>query len=333
MSGPKRSQFTVSNSMRQIIAAERRRDYERRRNEFLERVAKREAIAREKVELRVKKEEDLRKEIKECRSRLKTLVKEYGAEVINSGRVEGWIASAEKKVKGDLRDAWRELNGARSFLDRKERGLKGGTLQRQHQETQMELSEAELLLIEVEELLSENPTISNPGIVQRLDLFRDALKVNRENPNTLEKVKSLLEKVNDLTEEYEIRKKEREFAIRAFAEIIEAQPQRPDAGQAAIRGGKLQDAGFEDVKGSVESGFTPTSFSGSIAGMPVTVIFEDGNNLLLNTPEHSDCKTPLKTLRKKLAEKGVELGNVRIMKTGENWNPVSTNNVQNRIRA
>lgn len=333
MSGPKRSQFTVSNSMRQRIQAERRRDYERRRNEYLERVARREAIAREKVQLRVKKEEELRKEIKECRSRLKTLVKEYGAEAMNSVRVEGWIASAEEKVKGDLRDAWREMNGARSFLDRKERGLKGSAPKQQHKEAQMDLSETELLLIEVEEILSANPTISNPGIVQRLDLFRDALKAKGKNPNTLEQVKTFLEKVNDLNEEYEIRKKEREFAIRAFAEIIGAQPPRPDAGQAATQRRKQQDANSGDKKGSVENGFTPTSFSGSIAGMPVTVTFEDGNNLLLNTPEHSDCKTPLKTLRNKLAEKGIELGNVRIMKTGENWNPVSTNNVQNRIRA
>ena len=335
MSGPKRSRFSISNSIRQTIAAERRRDYERRRNEYLERCAKREAIAREKAEQRVKKEEDLRKEIKECRSRLKILAKEHGAEVVNSGRVEGWIASAEKKVKGDLRDAWRELNGARSFLVRKEGELKGGTVQRQHQhqETQTELSEAELLLIEVEEVISENPAISSPGIAQRLELYRGSLKINRENSNILDQLKSFLAKVNDLAEENAILKKEREFAIRAFAEAIGAEPPGPEAGQAAMQVGKREGAGSEDVKGSAEGGFTPTSFSGSIAGMPITVVFEDENNLLLNTPEHGDCKTPLKALRDKLAEKGVELGSVRIVKTGENWNPVSTNNVQNRVRA
>lgn len=333
MSGPKRGRISIVESMRREIAAERRREAERRRNEYLERVARRKAIAREKAERRVQKEEDLRENIKECRSRLKALVQEYGAEAVDATRVEGWIASAEAKLKGDLREGWREVNGVESFLDRKESALRGRFLQRNQEEAYSGPSEAELFLSEVEDVLSDYPAVSSPGIAQRLDLLRGAVKVNRENPNTLEQVKSLLAKVNELVEAYEIRKKEREFAIKVFAEAIGAEPPGPDTGQTSMAEGKLQEIASRQGKGTAAGDFTPTSFSGSIAGMPITVTFENEETLLLNTPEHGDCKTPLKELRNKLAEKGIELGSVRITKTGENWNPVSTDHVRNRARA
>lgn len=353
MSGPKRSQYTINASIRREIAAERRREYERRqseyrhrvearrkeaerrRNEYLERVARREAAAKEKAEVRAGKEVDLRNAIKECRNQLHVLVKEYGSEPVDAQRVESWLVSAENHAKDDLRIGWQELNGAKSFLTRKEGFLKKRPVQLPQEEIDevAEPSEAELLLSELDDVLSDNPAVSNPGIIQRLDLMRGAVKVNRENPNTLEQVKTLLAKVNEMVEEYEIRKKEREFAIRAFAEVVGAEPPAPDAGQAALQGDKHLGEASQGEKRTAGGGFTPASFSGSISGMPITVVFEDGNNIRLNTPEGGDCKTPLKTLMNKLAEKGIELGSVRIDRTGENWNPVSTGNVQNRMRA
>ena len=336
MSGPKRSRYSINNSIRRQIAEERRREAEKRRNEYLERVARREAQAREKAALRAEKELDLQKAVIECRDHLHMLVKEYDARAVDAQRIEGWLDSAESCAKGDLRSGWRELNGARAFLKRKEDSLKKRPVQQNGAEIEeaLGLSEAELVLSEVEDVLSDNPDVSNTGITQRLDLIRAALKINRENPNTLEQVKSLLAKIYEIVEEYEIRKKEREYAIRAFAEVIGAELPGPGAAQGAMaRDGNHHENVSLDEKKNSGGGVPPASFSGSIGGMPITVVFEADNAIQLNTPENGNCKTPLKTLMNKLSEKGVDLGSVRIVRTGENWNPVSQDSVQKKTRA
>ena len=334
MSGPKRSQYAIDRRIQQEIAAELRRDAQRRRDEYL---ARRKAVAREKAEIRAGKEGELRTAIMECRQHLQTLVREFGTEVIDARRVENWLTSAEAHAKGDLRDSWKELNGAKSFLIKKENSLKRSIPPQRHQKEEPEElpepSEAELLLGELEDVLSNNSEISNVGITQRLDLLRGALKVNPNNPNTLEQVQALLTKVNEIADGLEIRKKEREYVIRAFAEVIGAEPPSPSTGQAAMSEGRTHQTSSSGEKGSPVGGFPPSSFSGSIGGMPITVTFEDEKNIRLNTPENGDCKTPLKSLMKKLESKGVSLANIRIDRTGENWNPVSTENVSNRIRA
>ena len=334
MSGPKRSQYTIDRRIRQEIAAERRRDAQRRRDEYL---ARRKAMAREKADIRAGKEGELRTAIMECRKHLQTLVREFGTEATDAQRVETWLTSAEAHAKGDLRDSWKELNGAKSFLIKKEDSLKRIAPPQRHQKEEPEElpepSEAELLLSELEDVLSNNSEISNVGITQRLDLLRGALAVNPNNPNTLEQVQTLLKKVNEIADELEIRKKEREYVIRAFTEVIGAEPPPPSTGQAAMPEGRTHQTSSTGEKGSPGGGFPPSSFSGSIGGMPITVTFEDEKNIRLNTPENGDCKTPLKSLMKKLESKGVSLANIRIDRTGENWNPVSTENVSNRIRA
>nr|WP_321500849.1 hypothetical protein [uncultured Dethiosulfovibrio sp.] len=346
MSGPKRTSWSIAAEQRRRIEERNRETARKRKQEYEDRVARRErerqkqiakrheeylereARRQERAQIREGKETDLATAIKECRITLRSITKEFGEKAFDISRVEEWLSSAEMNIKGDIREGWREVNGARNFLQKREEMLR-------KRPAPPEPSQAELVLKDLEELLSETPEITNPGITQRVNLIKGSLKVNKENPATLGEVQKLFSKINEMVEEYEIKKQEQRFVIETFAEIIGGVPPTPKSGQSsAIVTGREQNA-QSSSKGASGTGGpqAPESFSGTIGGMPVTVTLSpNSNEIQLHTPEKGDCKTPLKLLKEKLAEKGVNLGAIRIAKTGENWNPVSTsaNNVQSK---
>jgi hypothetical protein len=289
MSGPKKSSWQIERETQRRLAAERR----------------------------MEKEAELLQAIEDCELDADSLRSEFG-HIAESAcdNVNEWMEQARAAIDGDIRQGWRQVNGAQKYLARtrasfEERAERARTREAERSaaaaeqaarvEHQMRsLRKLDPFLGRMESLLATCPALDNEGARQRFEIIATAVKRNPENPNTAKQAMDLCDRLEKIAEEYEQRQQERRYVSNAFSGILGCAP-------------------------SPAGGACPESVTGSIAGMPLTVHFDKRSGAIrIDTPEKGDCKNALKTLAGQLGKRKIALGPVSILRTGEIWNPAKS---------
>ena len=278
MSGPKDSPFRIRSSINEMLREERLRER-----------------SRQVIELRSR--------IQISRELMQRVCEEYHelAEHLNS-LVNTWISQAEMDINGDLRIAFRGVNGIESYIrkqvpilaEQKARKEQLQEKERLEQEKRRE-EERKKLLIEqrmkyFDDMKELYPQLINPGIEQRVALFKNALMVNPENEDTLEKMNSFKIQFGKLVEEYELELSKDKYLRKTLSDII----------------------------GNDEAGEGGASMSGRFEGVPLTVELDSKDSTLrFEFPDDGSCKPNVSRLVQSFQDAGIGLGPIRIIKTGE----------------
>lgn len=300
MSGPKKSSYEIRQEIREERARERQR--------------KRESQIR-----------DIEDQIRQYQRELDKLEKKYGTIALNVvNNVQKWLDDVHRATNNDLRDCWRGLKGVENYLSKQEKKLskikkrydiqaqkeKEAEEQRQLKEERKALQEAKIdtILASLNSVIQEYAEILNDGIKQRVELFSNSIKTNPDNQNTLKQIEQFKSQLSKQYEEYMNKKDETLYVAETLSQAL---------------GGDMQ----EGSDGSM-------SISGMIEGVDISVrLHLNSNDMDIDTPLDGSCKRGLDALIHKLGEANIDLGAVKVVKSGQIWNSTTNQNRQQRIKS
>jgi len=306
MSGPKKSSYEIREERKRELAQERRR----------------------KRALQIKK---MHHELDKCQNEVNALVSKYGNRahfVLKS--VTQWRYEVEFSLDGDLREAWRGLKGIQNFLDKHKKLLKNQFEQEQKelhaqktrqkviadlqqeqeakkiQEEKLKKEKVASVVENLEQIGVEYQEILNDGIKQRVELFKNAIATNPDNPNTLQQIETFKKNLYKQYALYQEKKEQRKYVEDVFAKALGATPD-------------------EDGEKS--------HISGTIDGVAISVSFNSNNNVIdLDTPTDGSCRRGLDALMQKLDNANINLGPIKVLKTGQTIN-ASQKNKKAKVKA
>lgn len=292
MSGPKKSHWEI----RQEIIAKRR----------AEKIAKRQRQIKE-----------IKDELKNCQNILNDLEKEFGAlPQYLKNNINKWTREVELNLNGDLRDSFRALRGIKKYLNNQKSILSKRAKERLEEELKEQklqeekrLKEAKInsIIESLEEIKSDYSEIMNEGIEQRVELFKNSIKLNPDNPNTIKQIEQFKNRLYKLYEEHLEQKENVQYVADTFANILN---------------GDLK----EDKEG--------LSISGSIDGVPISVkLHQNSNSIDFDTPLDGSCKRAMEEIQKELNRANINLGEIKVLKTGQILNKKTAAKTQNRIKS
>lgn len=279
MSGPKKSYYEI-----------REEEYQRR---------KAEQRAKRKAQIN-----DIHIQLNDIENRVAKLLNNG----VNIDIIDSWINQA-KDTNGDLRDCFRQIRGINNYLSNKENLLKQKQKKLAKEEEQKKLYQEKIntIISSLDEVKSDYSEILNDGIKQRVELFKNSIKSNPDNPNTLKQIENFKQTLFKQYEEYETQKEDTKYVANIFSNAL---------------GGNID----ESENGSL-------SISGSIDGVPISVKLNKNNkNIDFDTPIDGSCKGGLDALQKKLNSANINLGAIKVLKTGQTIN-VTNQNKNSRIKA
>lgn len=302
MSGPKRSNYSIGPSIADRLTIQRQQEQKRQQDE-------------------------IRARIRDINKRVDVLSKSsnyiYTVHVLSM--VGLWMPTHTTIEYDDPRIVSRSLTEIENFLSLQEDNLKQAKqreaerqrlaaqrraemeeqkrLQKEQKRLQEEKlrQEAELKAAFVQQKLkyfddmrSEYPQLINAGIEQRMELYRNALSSNPENSDTLEKLAEMRKVCNKIIEDHLAEQDKKNYLVKTLKKIVGADEDQ-DGGDGGI--------------------------SGTLNGAPISVSFvPNSNEIIFNTPEDGSCKPQIGTLTKQLASAGIDLGPIRVVRTGEMLN-------------
>ncbi|MEA3315157.1 MAG: hypothetical protein U9Q30_04820 [Campylobacterota bacterium] len=279
MSGPKKSYYEI-----------RQEEYQRRK---AEQRAKREAQIN-----------DINMQIGSIENRLSNLLNNG----INTNMINNWISQA-RDTNGDLRDCFRQIRGINNYLSNKENLLKQKQkkLAKEEEEKKVYQEKINTIIDGLDEVKSDYKDVLNDGIKQRVELFKNSIKSNPDNLNTLKQIENLKQTLFKQYEEYQTQKEDTKYVANIFSDALNTNIN-------------------EDGDGSL-------SISGSIDGVPISVKLNKNNkNIDFDTPTDGSCKQGLDALQKKLNSANINLGAIKVLKTGQTINATQQNK-NSRIKA
>ncbi len=322
MSGPKKSSWEI----RQEIKEERRREREHKRNLQLD---------------------DIYEQLRTCQQQAQKLHSEYGQYAdFTLQRINEWSSDVEINAGYDLRDAWRGLKGIQNFIFNQSNRLsqnaqnalqrqterENRALQRQEQkdakakaeqQRQDAIAEKQRLKEEAKRLKEEKiartiasltsirdsyPSIINPGIEQRIELFSNSLKVNPDNQQTKNQIKAFRKQLKKEINKYEEQQDNIQHIKEAFSSALGSEPSDGEGGTSII--------------------------NGEIEGVPISVqINKSGNDIKFDTPTDGSCKKGMNALINKLDDANIKLGTIQIINSGQTINNKTSTYRSNRTNA
>ena len=251
---------------------------------------------RRKARDRARQASEISNELTAIDQRLQQMSNHHGKEVFHVvRRVEEWSRQVQKHLDSDLREAWRGLRGIRRYLDVQEARLRDSTARKKLEEKRERehRERVQFRLADLEALEDDARPVENAGIRQRIELFTRAVQTNPDNPRTLEQIDVFRRQVNELLEKHEQSQEELQWAGRVLSEALGGTPEGSSEGAAVV------------VRGSIE-------------GMPVTARLEPGcNQIDLDTPRDGGCRKAMVALMSRLEERGMGLGSLRVLDSGE----------------
>ncbi|MDY0151676.1 MAG: hypothetical protein RBS43_05335, partial [Candidatus Cloacimonas sp.] len=262
---------------------------------------------------------DIRAELALIRKRVDKITQKDRTQAIYlENRIRSWIEDVEIYSHDDLRLAWRSLKGIKTYLqqqeDRIEESLRNkqranelARLEEERQEEHKRARDAALAkhLEFFTAIQEEYPELISEGVRQRLDVFREALSVNLVNQDTLKRIEDFKADFRLLVEKHQDELAQHEYLKKVLQEAVEGTAEDGPDGESSITG---------IIKGS------PIKF----------VIKPKSNEIRLDTPDDGSCKTNIQTLITSLGNKGIQLGPIQIIKTGE---MIHSQSLENDIRS
>lgn len=278
MSGPKRSSYTYRDRIYEELREKRRQERQRQLSE-------------------------IQSNIKHVNDLLKQCLRTYGDQtnqlvLIVKSRIE----QVEHDCRGDLRLAWSGVRGVEDYLQTQMSILKKRKMEHdlelekkrieeeKQREEERKRTLANMHIKYFDELKEIYPQLVNPGIVQRIELFREALSINPENLETLERMNEFKTQFAKIVDDYEFEQDKLRYLKKTLEDIIETD-------------------GSDGNNGSI---------TGSYEGVPVTIDLDSqSNSIVFDFPDDGSCKPNIKRLIKSLEDVGISLGPIEIIKTGE----------------
>jgi DNA repair exonuclease SbcCD ATPase subunit len=267
MSGPKKSKWEI----RQEIIEQRRR---------------------EKARKRAKQVNEIKERIKLAQNKLNSFSKIYpdiSQNIINL--VNEWIRDIN--LNGDLRDAFKKIRGIENYLNKQEKILKSKQekIDAKKEMERIKQEKIKNIVKSLETLKEDYKEILNDGILQRIELFKNAIKANPDNKKTLSQIEQFKQQLFKLQEEYEEKKYKTEYVADKFSKIL---------------------------NGDIKKNGDNLEISGNINGVPISVKLNYKNsNIDLDTPLDGSCKRGLEALQKSLNKENIFLGEIKVLRTGE----------------
>jgi acetolactate synthase small subunit len=264
--------------------------------------------------MRQERERKRKEQIKEINERLNDInrvldkyVKTYGA-IANSvvKRVKKEINIIKSSLSGDLRVAFRNLRKLESFIKDEEKYLiEEKNYQDQLKQEQKRKERIIDKVISELEGLKEYKEILNDSILQRVESFKKAIKLNPDNENLLNQIDSFKAQVSKMYSEYLEKIENTRYVAKSFEEILGANANEGDDG---------------------------FSISGAIDGVPIKVkLNTKDNQIYFDTPDDSSCIGVMDKIKQELQKRDINLGHIRVLKTGKVLNS-NTNINKKRIK-
>ena len=263
--------------------------------------------ARKKAEQREVEKQKFANEVSEKLESVKidieSLQNEFGErvnEVLKQPNV--WISEAEREIDNNPKMVVNTIKGVENYLKDKKKEINN---------IRQKLIKEEKVNRIVESLKSieENyPEIINPGIQQRIDLFTQSIGANPENQTTLKQIDDFKQNIIEKVETAELEKENKKYVADTFAEILDTTVEKDEKGGDVI--------------------------NGNIEGVPITVRLNDKDNQInMDTPTDGSCRKGLEALQKKLALASIDLGEIKILNTGQTLNQKQRTTMKRRLDA
>lgn len=269
---------------------------------------KQEIIAQRRAEKKAKREmqiNNIREELDNCHRSLKILEQQYGNSVNHiKNSVNDWIKDIRSNINGDLRECFRGIKGIKNYLEKQKPIL--AQKEKKRQENEQKEVKINAIIDGLEEIKNDYAEIMNEGIVQRVELFKNSIKVNPDNQNTIEQIKQFKEKLFKLYEANTEIKENSKYVAESFANIL---------------------------KGNVKEENGNILISGAIDGVPISVkVNQVDNQIDFDTPLDGSCKTAMDSIQKELKNANIHLGEIKVVKTGQILNKYTKNSTGQKIK-
>jgi len=277
MSGPKRSSYSFGQAVYNALKAQRQHERQRQINDIRDRIRRSEEL------------------LDRCHH-------EFGVDADQLIKLtKTWIAQAEQDCNGDLRLAWRGVNGIEKYIQsqiqvlEKLKAASDRVTEQERIKADIKRQEerkkflADQILTYFDDLGELYPWLLNPGVTQRIEMFRNALTVNPENEETLNKINDFKAQFGKLVEKYESEQDQKRYLKKTLSEIIEA-----------------------------DEGGEGGSIVGSFEGVPIKIYLDTNDQkLTFDLPDNGTCKPNITRLVHRFEDAGINLGPVQIIQTGE----------------
>jgi len=281
MSGPKKTAYQI-----------RQEEYQRRKE-----------LQADKRDMQI---DEIESQISLCQKMTNTLLKEYGSMATTTkNRVDEWIDEIDKT--GDLRYCFKALRGIESFIEKqkpllksrkKKQDIKREALEKEAEKKREHEAKIARVVSYLTSIEKEYKDILNDGIKQRVTLFKNAMRTNPDNQNTLKQIKSFKTNLHNTYEEHLEKVENTHYIADVLSEAL---------------GAKIQKSA------------TGLLIDGSIDSVPISVKLNHNNNSLdLDTPMDGSCRRGLDALIKKLDRANIDLGAIKVVKTGQTINHAQT---------
>ena len=202
---------------------------------------------------------------------------------------KSWIKDAETKLQADPGSVINTVKGIDNFLEQKKNELDSIRRETIHEE------KIQRIIDSLDSIKTDCSEIMNPGIEQRIELFSQSVKTNPDNSDTLNKIDDFKQQINKMMDDHEEKKEDREYVGQVFSDALGGDVKSDDGGNSIIEG--------------------------EIDGVPITVRLNDKDNEInMETPTDGSCRKGLEALQKKLIDKNIRLGEIKVLDTGETLN-------------
>ena len=271
MSGPKKSSYEIR---MERIRAQRAAKREKQKNEILNRLNEVRKIANE----------------------------------IGDNKIYNWIKDIENSLNFDLRDSFRSLKRLENYAKNQQiiyQDLQAYEKAKQKQDDSIKEEKTKYLLETLENIKNDYKEIVNDAILQRVEIFQQAIKANPDTQNTLKQIEQFKTQVAQMYENYLDKKESTEYVANAFQNILD---------------------GNVDKKGD------NYTIEGQINGVNIKVkLNTKTNDINFDTPHTSKCSLAMQEIVNKLESQDVKLGAIKVLQTGQMLNANTQINKQ-RIR-
>jgi len=228
---------------------------------------------------------------------------------IDISQVNVWINDVKNNTQGDLRDCFRQIKGIENYLSKKENLLKQKQekLAKEEEQKRVYQEKINIIIDGLDDVKNDYKDILNDGIIQRVELFKNSIKANPDNPNTLKQIDNFKQNLFKQFQEYQTQQDDSKYVANIFSDAL---------------GGNIDKIDDETL-----------SISGSIDGVPISVkLNKNSKNIDFDTPMDGTCTKGLDALQKKLNNANINLGAIKVLKTGQTLNTTNQNK-NSRINA
>lgn len=252
-------------------------------------------IKEEQRKKRLNQENEIRNEINSIKKSLNFLISKHQnlAQNIVKAATQ-WLNEVEHNISYDLRDCWKGINGINNYIKQQETLLFQQQQQINEEILRKQIFEAKVSLIvkSLDEVKTDYKEILNDGIIQRVDLFKKSIISNPDNENTLKQIEQFKQNISKQYDEYKNQLESRKYVANSFAQALNSTINETSDGNYFI--------------------------SGSIDGVPISVnLSSTSYDIDMDTPTDGSCYKGLEALQKHLHSSNIDLGPIKVLKTGK----------------